>query len=336
MRADSITRPALDAPGESDDTGVPVREAFGDRPAHDDLGPGEDPANEISGDGVGRYLREISSAPLLTAEQEVELAKRVEGGDPEARQRFVTANLRLVVSIAKRYVGRGLPLPDLIQEGNLGLFRAVAKFNWRTGFRFSTYASWWVRQAVARAIADQGRTVRLPVHMHDQMARHRVAFAALTDSLGRAPTVAEIAAALGVDERKARQYALIGRQPLSLDEEVAYESGDPLRRGDLVADTTHQVDDEVGGRLLADDVRAALACLTRREREVIVRRFGLRDGRGETLHEVGTGLGLSRERVRQIETCALEKLRGGDVRAFLAAYRDPGAATCPARRRRAG
>ncbi len=269
-------------------------------------------------DPVRLYLRDISKVPLLTAEQEVELAKLVEQGDVDALQRFVRANLRLVVSIAKRYLGRGLSLLDLVQEGNLGLMRAVEKYDWRRGYRFSTYATWWIRQAISRAISDQGRTIRLPVHMADSITRYRRAQSQLTQELGRPPQPEELAEAMSIQPEKVEQIIQAAQRTISLDSPLSSE--DETNLGDIIADEVtrgpQQLAEEV---LLARDVAEVLECLNPRQRLVLQLRFGLGNGTPHTLAEVGAQLNISRERVRQLENEALRKLRRVGVQR-LAAY----------------
>jgi RNA polymerase primary sigma factor len=270
-------------------------------------------------DPVKLYLREIAHAPLLNHQQEIELAKRVEASDLEAVQTFVRSNLRLVVSIAKKYVGRGLSLLDLIQEGNLGLIRAVQKYDWRTGFRFSTYATWWIRQAITRAIADQSRTIRLPVHMGDAVSRFRGTVQELNQTLGRRPKVEEIANHMGVPTEKVEQIMSAAQRTLSLETPVGEE--DEARLGDLIADEGATSPEQAASEgLLREDVEQVLKLLSDRERKVLRLRFGLENGHQHTLAEVGEEMGISRERVRQIEGQALHKLRGADIRNRLLAY----------------
>jgi RNA polymerase primary sigma factor len=266
----------------------------------------EEPA--VLSDPLRVYLREIAAAPLLTPEEEIELAKRIEAGDMEALQRFVRANLRLVVSIAKRYIGRGLSLLDLIQEGNIGLMRAVEKFDWRRGYRFSTYATWWIRQAITRAIADQGRTIRLPVHMTDSITRYHRVMTQLSQELGRPPRPEEIAEALSVQPEKIAQIVRAAQRTVSLDRPLGEE--DETSLGDLIADEVSQSPEEIAEEsLMRRDIHEALEVLSPRERLVLQLRYGLTDGQPRTLAEVGSLLNISRERVRQIENEALRKLR---------------------------
>jgi RNA polymerase primary sigma factor len=258
---------------------------------------------------------------LLTADEEIALAQRVEAGDEAAREHLINANLRLVVSLAKKHQGRGMLLEDLIQEGNLGLMRAVGNFDWRRGYRFSTYATWWIRQAVTRAIAGQSRTIRLPVHMSENITKLRQARAGLTDRLEQEPTVDELAAALGWTEKKVARTLEAIRQPLSLDAPLTDESEHSLTAVvPDVADTAAPAEATV----LREELRAALAQLTDRERFVVIvvtRRFGLDGGEPRTLEAVGMEMGVTRDRVRQIELAALRKLRHptrvGRLRAFV-------------------
>ncbi|HEV2121552.1 MAG TPA: sigma-70 family RNA polymerase sigma factor, partial [Chloroflexota bacterium] len=242
------------------------------------------------------------------SEEEVALAQRIEQGDAEAVHEFTVANLRLVVSVAKSYVSRGLSLIDLIQEGNIGLMRAVQKFDWRRGYKFSTYATWWIRQAITRAIADDGRTVRLPVHVHAWLTRLNVAEQRLTQELGRQPTDAELAHDMCVAEHRVAEIRLAGRVPVSIDQPL---NEDEAGVAHLVADT-NDPGPEVRvcqDQLRCDAARALEETLTRRERTVVALRYGLVDSHRHALEQIGERLGITRERVRQIEECALQKLR---------------------------
>jgi RNA polymerase primary sigma factor len=262
---------------------------------------------EPSLDSLRLYLRSIGKVSLLTAAQEVELAKRIERGDMAAKQQMVEANLRLVVSIAKGYLGRGLTFLDLIQEGSLGLIRAVEKFDYRRGFKFSTYATWWIRQAVTRAIADKGRTIRIPVHMVEKLNKVVHVERQLVQALGREPLPEEIAAELECTVREVRDILRMSQQPISLEKPVGDEEESEL--GDFVEDQAAESPFEVASEhLRKDNVRRALAALPRREREVIEMRFGLTGGRPRTLEEVGRAFNVTRERIRQIENHTLKKL----------------------------
>jgi RNA polymerase primary sigma factor len=259
-------------------------------------------------DPVRLYLREIAETPLLTHAQEIDLAQRVENNEQEATQLFVRANLRLVVSIAKRYVNRGLTLLDLIQEGNIGLMRAVQKYDWRKGFRFSTYATWWIRQAITRAIADQSRTIRLPVHMGDSISRDRKTLTLRAQELGRQPTPEEVAEAMMVQPEKIQQIVLAAQRTISLETPIGNEDDTSL--GDLIADEVSETPYEAASEsMLKRDVNAALDTLTSREKLVLQLRVGVGQGHQHTRAEVGEQLQISRERVRQIENEALQKLR---------------------------
>ena len=262
---------------------------------------------EPSLDSLRLYLRSIGRVSLLTAEQEVSLAKRIERGDMEAKQAMVEANLRLVVSIAKGYLGRGLTFLDLIQEGSLGLIRAVEKFDYRRGYKFSTYATWWIRQAVTRAIADKGRTIRIPVHMVEKLNKVVHVERQLVQSLGREPTPEEIAAELEVTAREVRDILRMSQQPISLEKPIGEEEESEL--GDFVEDQTAESPFELASEnLRKENVHRALAALPQREREVIEMRFGLTGGRPRTLEEVGKAFNVTRERIRQIENHTLKKL----------------------------
>jgi RNA polymerase primary sigma factor len=262
---------------------------------------------ELSLDSVRLYMREIGKVPLLTAGQEVYLAKRVERGDVAAKRQMIEANLRLVVSIAKPYVGRGLSLLDLIQEGSLGLIRAVEKFDYRRGFKFSTYAHWWIRQAVTRAVADKARTIRLPVHIFERLSKVTRTERQLVQRLGREPRPDEIAAELELTTEQVREILAMARFPVSLEKPLG-ESED-AKLADLVEDELAELPFEVASvSLRCADVERALAALPERERTVIELRFGLHGGQPQTLDEVGRSFGLTRERIRQIETTTLKRL----------------------------
>ncbi|HEX8122743.1 MAG TPA: RNA polymerase sigma factor RpoD [Solirubrobacteraceae bacterium] len=262
---------------------------------------------EPSLDSLRLYLRSIGRVPLLTADEEVSLAKRIERGDMAAKQHMVEANLRLVVSIAKGYLGRGLTFLDLIQEGSLGLIRAVEKFDYRRGYKFSTYATWWIRQAVTRAIADKGRTIRIPVHMVEKLNKVVHVERQLVQSLGREPTPEEIATELECTVREVRDILRMSQQPVSLEKPIGEEEESEL--GDFVEDQTAVSPFELASEnLRKENVRKALAALPPREREVIEMRFGLTGGRPRTLEEVGRAFNVTRERIRQIENHTLKKL----------------------------
>lgn len=259
-------------------------------------------------DPVRMYLKEIGRIPLLSFDQEIELAKRVEKGDEAAKQMLINSNLRLVVSIAKKYIGRGLSLLDLIQEGNQGLIRAVEKYDWRRGFKFSTYATWWIRQSVTRAIADQARTIRIPVHMVENINRFLRASRKLMQELGREPTPEEVAKVLGIEPDKALEIIKISQNPASLEAPVGDE--EDSRLGDFIHDTSAPtLFDSASRELLKEQVDQVLGTLSDRERRVLEERFGLKDGRPKTLEEVGRMFAVTRERIRQIEAKALRKLR---------------------------
>jgi len=259
-------------------------------------------------DALDLYLKEIGNIPLLTAEQENELAERILIGDVEARKTMIVSNLRLVVNIAKKYVGRGVELTDLIAEGNLGLMTAVAKFDPKRGNRFSTYASCWIRQAISRAIADQGRTIRLPVHITDLVNKWLRVSRLLTQRLGRRPTVSEIAAEMGVSEDKVKHIAKLAQKPTSL--ETPINDPDEIELLDLLADmNVISPIDQIDQDLQWEEIEKLLSNLRDREKEIIILRFGLHDDIPRTLEEIGTIFGLTRERVRQIEAEAIAKLR---------------------------
>ena len=259
-------------------------------------------------DPVRMYLKEIGNVPLLTTEQEVELAKRVEAGDEEAKKQLTEANLRLVVSIAKKYVGRGMPFLDLIQEGNMGLMKAVDKFDYTKGYKFSTYATWWIRQAITRGIADTGRTIRVPVHMVETINKTLRMTRTLLQALGREPTPEEVAERLNVSVSRVREVLKISRDPVSLDTPIGEEDDSHL--GDFIEDDSAlSPADSAAFSMLRAELATALESLTDRERQVVKLRFGLEDGRARTLEEVGKEFNVTRERIRQIEAKALRKLR---------------------------
>ena len=259
-------------------------------------------------DPVRMYLKEIGKVPLLTAEEEVELARRMEQGDPEAKRRLAEANLRLVVSIAKRYVGRGMLFLDLIQEGNLGLIKAVEKFDYRKGYKFSTYATWWIRQAITRAIADQARTIRIPVHMVETINKLIRVSRQLLQELGREPLPEEIAKEMNMPVEKVREIMKISQEPVSLETPIGEEEDSHL--GDFIPDEEAPAPAESAAfTLLKEQLMEVLDTLTPREEKVLRLRFGLDDGRARTLEEVGKEFNVTRERIRQIEAKALRKLR---------------------------
>ena len=259
-------------------------------------------------DPVRMYLKEIGRVPLLTAEEEVDLARRMEAGDESARHRLEEANLRLVVSIAKRYVGRGMMFLDLIQEGNLGLLKAVEKFDYSKGYKFSTYATWWIRQAITRAIADQARTIRIPVHMVETINKYIRVSRQLLQELGRDPTPEEIAHRMGLSVARVREIMKISQEPVSLETPIGEEEDTHL--SDFIEDeAAPDPADAASMLLLKEQISEVLTTLAPREAEVLRLRFGLVDGRSRTLEEVGQNCGVTRERIRQIEAKALRKLR---------------------------
>lgn len=260
-------------------------------------------------DPVRMYLKEIGRVPLLTAEEEVQLSKRMEDGDERAKAKLIEANLRLVVSIAKRYVGRGMLFLDLIQEGNLGLMKAVEKFDHTKGFKFSTYATWWIRQAITRAIADQARTIRIPVHMVETINKLIRISRQLVQELGRDPLSSEIAERMGISEEKVDEIKKISQEPVSLETPIGEEEDSHL--GDFIPDDDVLAPSEAAAySLLREQIGEVLDTLTDREKKVLILRFGLGDGRSRTLEEVGKEFNVTRERIRQIEAKALRKLRG--------------------------
>ena len=293
--------------------GIRVTEEEADMPMLDETQIGE-LEHELSAEGVAlddpvkAYLKEIGRVPLLTMEQELELARAAQAGDADARRKLSEANLRLVVSVAKRYVGRGLPFLDLIQEGNLGLMKAAEKFEPERGFKFSTYATWWIRQAITRAIADQGRTIRIPVHLVENINRVKKTAGELLRKNGREPTVEEIAVQLDLEPDRVRELLQLAQDPISLETPVGEEEDAHLE--DFIQDEEAGVPvDEAGRQLLRRELMNVLKSLTPREERVIALRFGLEDGRSRTLEELGREFNVTRERVRQIEAKALRKLR---------------------------
>ena len=260
------------------------------------------------GDPVKMYLKDIGRVPLLSADDEIELARKMQEGDEEAKKKLSEANLRLVVSIAKRYVGRGMLFLDLIQEGNLGLMKAVEKFDYQKGFKFSTYATWWIRQAITRAIADQARTIRIPVHMVETINKLTRVSRLLTQRYGREPTPAEIAKEMNISEERVREIQKIAQDPVSLETPIGEEEDSHL--GDFIEDeTTTTPSDSVSTTMLKETLLSVLNSLTPREEKVLRLRYGVDDGRPRTLEEVGKEFNVTRERIRQIEAKALRKLR---------------------------
>jgi RNA polymerase primary sigma factor len=306
-----------DDPDEQDEDPLEAAEAESDRELDqltlrarlEELRRAEvDMSVEPSLDSLRLYLRSIGRVPLLSAEEEVALAKRIERGDVSAKQHMIEANLRLVVSISKAYLGRGLNFLDLIQEGSLGLIRAVEKFDYRRGYKFSTYATWWIRQAVTRAIADKGRTIRIPVHMMERLNKVAYAERVLIQQLGREPTPAEIAAELDCSTREVRDILRMSQQPVSLEKPVGDEEDSAL--SDFVEDDTAESPFDVASEALRrQSVMRVLATLPRREREVLEMRYGITGDRVRTLDEVGRAFNITRERVRQIESRTLKKLQ---------------------------
>ncbi len=280
-------------------------------------------SKELPNDSVQMYLREIGKVDLLTAEEEVSLAKKIEQGDQLARKRLTEANLRLVVSIAKKYIGRAhnLSFLDLIQEGNIGLFRAVEKFDYRRGYKFSTYATWWIRQAITRSIADQSRTIRIPVHMVETINKYVQVLRRLVQELGREPLPEEIASEMNMDIEKVRHIIKISQETISLEAQVGGDSDSDSILADFIEDTESIMPNQVASQtLLKEHLKEALTYLTPREQKILVIRFGLEDGVTHTLEEVGQEFGVTRERIRQIEAKALEKIREQEASKKLRDY----------------
>lgn len=283
--------------------------ASASRPASGEEESESDWENAPVDDAVKMYLRQIGRIPLVTPHEELELGKRIEQGDEEAKKRLVEANLRLVVSIARRYIGRtNLPFLDLIQEGNIGLVRAVQKFDWKKGYKFSTYATWWIRQAISRAIADQSRSIRIPVHIVEMLNRLVKTSRSLAQQLAREPTVEEVAQAMNLPVSKIHEIIRILPEPLSLDEPVGEEE-DTLLQDFLQDHSAASPEDLTSQLLLREEIESILQTLNEREREILKLRYGLLDGSPRTLDELGRHFGLTRERIRQIEIKALRKLK---------------------------
>ena len=303
----------LDAPIESLEKIEKENEEQGIEPEDIDV------PDDISIDDPFRmYLRDIGKTPLLTAEEEVALAKRIEAGDAEAKKRLTEANLRLVVSIAKRYTGKGMHSLDLIQEGNIGLMKAAEKFDYRKGFKFSTYATWWIRQTITRAIADQSRTIRIPVHMSELMAKVARARRQLIQELGKDPTPGEIAEKAGIPEEKVREILKISQGPVSLETPIGENEDNCLE--DFIPDSTYSIEETITQMCLKEQVHEVVGNLPEKEQKVICLRFGLDDGRGRTLEEVGKEFNVTRERIRQIESNALRKMRHQKTAKILKDY----------------
>ncbi len=276
-------------------------------------------ASTMSDDPVKQYLKEIGNYPLLSVAEEIELARKIEIGDDKAKQILAESNLRLVVSIAKRYVGRGLSFLDLIQEGNLGLIKAVDKFDYNKGYKFSTYATWWIRQAITRSIADQSRTIRIPVHMSEVINKTYRVSRNLLQELGREPTEQELANAMNLPIDKVREILKVSADPISLDTPIGEEDDSHL--GDFIKDDTIMgPEDAASYAVLQDQISKLLDTLTEREQRVLILRFGLKDGRSRTLEEVGKEFNVTRERIRQIEAKALRKLRHPSRARMLKGY----------------
>lgn len=303
--------------GEGDD--VLADEEDAEETASDEAPVARSRRSTTSEDPVQVYLRSIGRIKLLTAAEEIELARRIAKGDMFAKKRLVQANLRLVVSVAKKYQGRGLPFLDLIQEGNLGLIRAAEKFDAERGYKFSTYATWWIRQGITRALADKSRTIRVPVHMVETINNLRKVTRKLSQELGRRPTLEDLAKGMGVTVNKIKEILAANRSPLSLD--TPYGDDEDNSLSELVEDeNSRRPEDSTEASLMSDDIRGVLSMLTPREREVLILRFGLNDGKQRTLEQVGKLVGITRERTRQIELKALRALRQSNVTGRLKDY----------------
>jgi RNA polymerase primary sigma factor len=308
----AATFDASDAATDDDENGGDDAEARAGREAHSPA-PGED--------SVQFYLRSIGRIKLLSATEEIELARRINKGDEIAKKRLVQANLRLVVSVAKKYQNRGLPFLDLIQEGNLGLIRAAEKFDPERGYKFSTYATWWIRQGITRALADKSRTIRVPVHMVETINNLRKVTRKLSQELGRRPNMDELAKAMNVSMTKIKDILAANRVPVSLDTPYGEDEDNSL--GELVQDETSMPPEvSTESALMMSDIRGVLSVLTAREREILILRYGLKDGHQRTLEQVGKLVGITRERTRQIELKALRALRTNEVSSKLRDYLD--------------
>jgi RNA polymerase primary sigma factor len=272
--------------------------------------------NNNASDPVRMYLKEIGRIPLLNRTEEIDIAQKNEDADPKAKQHLIDANLRLVVSIAKKYIGRGMTFLDLIQEGNKGLIRAVEKYNWRKGFKFSTYATWWIRQAITRAIADQARTIRIPVHMVETINKLMRISRQLMQELGREPTAEEIGKVMEIEPERVNEILKVSQKTTSLETPIG-DDGDSYL-GDFIADENQLTPyDSTANRMLKEDIERVLSTLTDREARVVRMRFGLNSSRAMTLEEVGKKFGVTRERIRQIEAKALRKLKHPSLRKKL-------------------
>lgn len=316
LEANNIAVLNLSNDDEPDDSSLLELEQEEDLSATEDLSSS---AAVMSDDPVKLYLKEIGGYPLLTIDEEIALAKRIEEGDEEAKKCLAESNLRLVVSIAKRYVGRGLSFLDLIQEGNLGLIKAVDKFDYTKGYKFSTYATWWIRQAITRSIADQSRTIRIPVHMSEVINKTYRVSRTLLQELGREPTEQELSEAMNLPIEKVREILKVSADPISLDTPIGEEDDSHL--GDFIKDDTIVgPEDAAAYSVLQDQISKLLDTLTEREQRVLILRFGLKDGRTRTLEEVGKEFNVTRERIRQIEAKALRKLRHPSRARMLKGY----------------